>query len=232
LTGLNHCAKEVLAFPDYYPEVDTTLYPRTNIHRPSGDKDTDYGGRAWKATIKCTKPKSSELKGKAFAIKGSIAVAGVKCTNGMGGKLGEWIPNVDAMIVTRILDAGGVILGKGACEADCLSAVSDTAITGNVHNFYAQGYSTGGSSLGNARLISSGQVDMANGPDQGGSIRKPSANCGVVGMKPTWGLVPYTGVLTFEATLDHAGPMARTVQDCATLLEVIAGTNGIDDRQP
>jgi amidase len=85
LTGLNHCAKEVLAFPGYYPEVDTTLYPRINIHRPSGDKDTDSGGWTWKATIKCTKQKSNELKGKTLAIKDSIALAGVKCTNGMGG---------------------------------------------------------------------------------------------------------------------------------------------------
>jgi amidase len=75
-------------------------------------------------------------------------------------------------------------------------------------------------------------VDLAIGADQGGSIRLPSANCGIVGLKPTWGLVPYTGCISLEATIDHAGPMARTVQDCATLLEVIAGSDGIDDRQP
>lgn len=73
---------------------------------------------------------------------------------------------------------------------------------------------------------------MSVGTDQGGSLRKPSANCGLVCIKPTWGLVPYTGCLSLEATLDHAGPMARNVQDCATLLEVIAGNDGIDDRQP
>jgi amidase len=73
---------------------------------------------------------------------------------------------------------------------------------------------------------------MAIGADQGGSIRLPSANCGVVGLKPTWGLVPYTGCISLEPTIDHAGPMAKNVQDCATLLEVIAGTDGIDDRQP
>jgi amidase len=105
------------------------------------------------------------LKGKTFAIKDSIAISGVKCTNGMGGKSREWVPNVDATIVTRILDAGGVILGKATCEAGCLSAVSDTAITGNAHNLYAHEYSTGGSCSGNARLISSGQVDMVVGAD-------------------------------------------------------------------
>jgi amidase len=101
-----------------------------------------------------------------------------------------------------------------------------------VHNPYAYGYSTGGSSSGSARLVATGQVDMAIGTDQGGSLRKPSANCGLVCIKPTWGLVPYTGCLSLEATLDHAGPMARTVQDCATVLEVIAGNDGMDDRQP
>ncbi|KAH8669761.1 amidase signature domain-containing protein [Tricladium varicosporioides] len=232
LSGMNSCAKKVLALPDYYPPVDVTLYPRTDIHRPSGDEETDYGGWATKATIKCIQPKSDELKGKTLAIKDAIAVAGIKCGNGIGGKVGGWIPNVDATLVTRILDAGGLILGKSACEAGCLVAVSDTSNTGNVHNPYAYGYSTGGSSSGSARLVSTGQVDMAIGTDQGGSTRKPSANCGVVCIKPTWGLVPYTGCLSLEATLDHAGPIARNVQDCATLLEVIAGSDGIDDRQP
>jgi amidase len=101
-----------------------------------------------------------------------------------------------------------------------------------VHNPYAYGYSTGGSSSGSARLVATAQVDMAIGTDQGGSLRKPSANCGLVCIKPTWGLVPYTGCLSLEATLDHAGPMARTVQDCATVLGVIAGNDGMDDRQP
>jgi amidase len=109
---------------------------------------------------------------------------------------------------------------------------SDTSVTGPVHNPYAHGYSTGGSSSGCGRLLASGKVDMAIGTDQGGSIRLPSANCGVVGLKPTWGLVPYTGCISLEATIDHAGPMCKTVQDCATLLEVIAGSDGIDDRQP
>ncbi|CAG8973766.1 hypothetical protein HYALB_00006311 [Hymenoscyphus albidus] len=230
LSGLNHCAKEILTLPDYYPEVDTELYPRSDIHRPSGAEETDHGGWAWKATVRYTKPKSFELEGKTLAVKDNVAVAGVRCTNGTAAV--DWIPEVDATLVTRILDAGGVIKGKAACENNCFGAVSDTSVTGPVHNPYAHGYSTGGSSSGSGRLLASGQVDMAIGADQGGSIRLPSANCGVVGLKPTWGLVPYTGCISLEATIDHAGPMARTTQDCATLLEVIAGSDGIDDRQP
>ncbi|CAG8962219.1 hypothetical protein HYFRA_00005272 [Hymenoscyphus fraxineus] len=230
LSGLNHCAKEILTLPDYYPEVDTALYPRSDIHRPSGAEETDHGGWVWKATVRCMKPRSSELEGKTLAVKDNVAVAGVRCTNGTAAV--DWIPEVDATLVKRILDAGGVIKGKAACENNCFGAVSDTSVTGPVHNPYAHGYSTGGSSSGSGRLLASGQVDMAIGADQGGSIRLPSANCGVVGLKPTWGLVPYTGCISLEATIDHAGPMARTTQDCATLLEVIAGSDGIDDRQP
>lgn len=73
---------------------------------------------------------------------------------------------------------------------------------------------------------------MAIGGDQGGSIRIPATCCGVVGLKPTWGLVPYTGILSLDAAIDHTGPMARTVPDCARLLEAIAGADGWDDRQP
>jgi amidase len=118
---LNHCAKEILSLPDYYPIVDTSLYPRTDIHRPSGAKDTDYGGWAWKTTVKATNPKSSELEGKSVALKDNIALAGVQCTNGTGAV--DWVPQVDATLVTRILDAGGVVKGKAACENNCFGAV-------------------------------------------------------------------------------------------------------------
>lgn len=80
--------------------------------------------------------------------------------------------------------------------------------------------------------MATGSVDVAIGGDQGGSIRIPATCCGVVGLKPTWGLVPYTGILSLDAAVDHAGPMARNVPDCAALLEAIAGADGWDDRQP
>lgn len=121
LAGLNHCAKEILSIPDYYPAVDLELYPRNDIHRPVGPVDTDKGAWAWKATVKSTRPKSNELEGRTLAIKDNIAVAGVKCTNGTGAV--DWTPKVDATLVTRILDAGGVILGKAACENNCFGAV-------------------------------------------------------------------------------------------------------------
>jgi len=93
------------------------------------------------------------------------------------------------------------------------------------------GYSAGGSSSGSAAVVAAGEVPMAIGGDQGGSIRIPAAYCGIYGMKPTHGLVPYTGVMPIELTLDHTGPMTATVADNALLLEVLAGPDGLDPRQ-
>ncbi|MGR8920971.1 MAG: amidase, partial [Gammaproteobacteria bacterium] len=92
-------------------------------------------------------------------------------------------------------------------------------------------HSTGGSSSGSAALVAAGEVDMAIGGDQGGSIRMPASWCGVYGLKPTHGLVPYTGAFPIELTLDHLGPITRSVEDCAVMLEVIAGEDGMDPRQ-
>ncbi|KAI9746290.1 MAG: hypothetical protein M1818_000001 [Claussenomyces sp. TS43310] len=230
ISGLNACAKEVLEIEDYYPKVDFDLYPRTNVHRPEGPEATDKGGWAWKATVESSRPKNDLLKGVRVTLKDNIALANVQCTNGTGAV--DWVPAVDATLVTRILDAGATITGKAACENNCFGAISDTSVTGPVHNPHADGYSTGGSSSGSGRLVATGSCDMSVGADQGGSVRLPAANCGIVGLKPTWGLIPYTGVISLEATMDHVGPLARTVQDCATLLEVVAGSDGIDDRQP
>ncbi|KAI0490238.1 putative amidase [Xylaria cf. heliscus] len=209
------------------PRPDLEKYPRSDIHIP---EDTELGAWAAKVTAKCTSPKSDLLAGRTVALKDNIALAGVRCTNGTA--MVEWVPEIDATIATRIMDAGATILGKAACENACLEGVSCTSVTGRVHNPYAEGYNAGGSSSGSARLVATGSVDLAIGCDQGGSIRQPAAACGIVGLKPTWGLVPYTGILGLNATLDHAGPMARTVRDCALLLEAIAGPDGWDDRQP
>jgi len=100
-----------------------------------------------------------------------------------------------------------------------------------VHNPRKPGYSAGGSSSGSAALVAAGEVDMAIGGDQGGSIRIPASYCGIYGMKPTHGLVPYTGIMPIELTLDHSGPMTATVADNALLLEVLAGADGLDPRQ-
>ncbi|KAF8972555.1 amidase signature domain-containing protein [Flammula alnicola] len=141
-----------------------------------------------------------------------------------------WVPFVDATVVTRVLEEGGIIAGKATTESMCQSASSFTSCTGPVDNPYAPGRTSGGSSSGCAVLVADGTCDMAIGADQGGSIRMPSAFCGLVGVKPTFGLVPYTAIASNEWQHDYAGPMARTVADAALLLQVIAGADGLDDR--
>lgn len=114
----------------------------------------------------------------------------------------------------------------------CQSASSFTSCTGPVENPYAPGRTSGGSSSGCGALVANHEADMAIGADQGGSIRMPSAMCGLVGLKPTFGLVPYTATASNEWQHDYAGPMARNVRDAALLLQVIAGADGLDDRAP
>jgi amidase len=211
--------------------ADPTLpvkYPRQPGSRPTA-AENKLNAWYWKCSIKGAP--SGPLAGKKIAIKDNVCVAGVPMMNG-SNVLEGYVPEGDATIVTRILDAGGEIVGKSVCEHLCFSGGSHTSDTGPVLNPHDPKRSAGGSSSGSAALVVAGECDMAIGGDQGGSIRIPSAYCGCVGHKPTHGLVPYTGVFPIELTLDHTGPLARTAAECAVLLEVIAGPDGLDPRQP
>ena len=202
-------------------------YPRTTGHRPGGEENK-LNAWYWKCSIKGAP--TGKLAGRKFAIKDNVCVAGIPMMNGTA-VLEGYIPDIDATVVTRILDAGGEIAGKAVCESLCFSGGSHTSDPMPVHNPHKRGYSAGGSSSGSGALVAAGEVDMAIGGDQGGSIRIPACWCGIVGHKPTYGLVPYTGVFPIELTLDHTGPMARTVADVAVFLEAIAGPDGLDPRQ-
>ncbi|AQQ03885.1 amidase [Roseibium algicola] len=206
------------------PEV---AYPRTPGIRPEPE-DNPYNAWAVKTTI--AGARTGRLSGKRVAIKDNVCVAGVPMMNG-ATILEGYVPEIDATIVTRMLDEGAVILGKAVCEYYCASGGSHTSANGAVENPVVPGYNAGGSSSGSTALVVSGAVDMATGGDQGGSIRIPASYCGAVGLKPTHGLVPYTGVFAVELTVDHAGPITRTVADNALMLEVIAGPDGLDPRQ-
>ncbi|SFU55896.1 amidase [Methylobacterium sp. 174MFSha1.1] len=212
------------ALPDHIPPVK---YPRTPGTRPSPEENP-LGAWYWKSEVKGAD--TGKLAGKTVALKDNVALAGVPMMNG-ASTLEGFVPATDATIVTRMLDAGATILGKAVCEHFCLSGGSHTSDPGPVHNPHRMGYSAGGSSSGSGALVAAGEVDMAIGGDQGGSIRIPAAYCGIYGMKPTHGLVPYTGVMPIETTIDHTGPMTASVADNALLLEVLAGPDGLDPRQ-
>ena len=210
--------------PDFVPTVH---YPRTPGYQPSG-AENQYNAWARKVSIKGAA--AGPLSGKRVVLKDSICLAGVPLSAGTSFLQG-YVPDVDATVVTRILDAGGEIVGKAMSEYLCSSGGSHTSWPQPVLNPLNRTYSAGGSSSGSAALIAAGEADMSLGGDQGGSIRIPAAWCGIVGMKPTYGLIPYTGMFPIEWTLDHTGPMSTTVEDNALLLEVLAGPDGLDPRQ-
>jgi amidase len=194
-------------------------------------EDADNPLGAWYVRTAIHGADDGPLAGRTVAIKDNTAVAGVPMMNG-SHTLEGFVPSRDATVVSRLLQAGATIAGKVVCEDLCFSGGSHTSVTGPVRNPWDRSRTTGGSSSGSAAVVASGEVDLALGGDQGGSIRMPSAFSGIVGHKPTHGLVPYTGAFPIELTLDHLGPMARTVADAARMLDVIAGRDGLDPRQP
>ena len=210
--------------PDNLPAVK---YPRTPGRRPSPEENKH---NAWYYKTRIEGAPQGKLKGKTVVAKGNVMVAGVPMMNG-ASTLEGYVPEIDATVVTRLLDAGATLLGKAHCEYFCLSGGSHTNATGPVHNPHKMGYSAGGSSSGSAVLVALGEADLAIGGDQGGSIRMPASFCGIYGMKPTHGLVPYTGIMPIEIYVDHTGPMTATVKDNALMLEAIAGPDGYDPRQ-
>ncbi|KAL1612213.1 hypothetical protein SLS60_000437 [Paraconiothyrium brasiliense] len=226
LAAVHDVAEHVLALPDYTARADIDRYPRKNIIRPSPE-DQDYGA-AWahKFSIQGN-PRGTLLKGKMVCLKDNIAVAGVPQFFGTDA-IPAWTSGADATVVTRALEAGADIVGTTICENFCNSTSSYTSAQGTVHNPYAEGYSAGGSTSGGSALVGGGLVDIAIGADQGGSIRVPSSFC--VGLKPTHGLVPYTGISSSDAINDHAGPIARNVRDIALCLDAISGRDDYDDR--
>ncbi len=196
--------------------------------RPS-DEENPLGAWYWRCEIR--DGADGPLAGKRIAVKDNTNVAGIPMMN--GSRLVEgFVPAFDATVVTRILEAGGTIAGKAVCEHLCFSGGSHTSDTGPVRNPHDPQRNAGGSSSGSAALVVAGAADMAIGGDQGGSIRVPASYCGCYGLKPSFGLVPYTGAAPIERTLDHLGPMAATPRDLAVLLTVIAGPDGFDPRQP
>eukprot|EP00759_Apiculatamorpha_spiralis_P013144 PhF_6_TR19940/c0_g1_i2/m.29015/K01426/E3.5.1.4, amiE; amidase len=201
-------------------------------HAPHPD-DNKYNAWAWRTDIVVPATPGSTtkrpLEGIKIALKDNVCVQGVPMCDG-SRILQNYVSRSDATIVTRMLEAGAHITGKAHCEDLCLSGGSFSCAYGPVRNPYDILRQSGGSSSGSAVLVAVGAVDVAIACDQGGSIRIPSCWCGVVGLKPTWSLVPYTGIASMEPTLDHAGPVARTVKEAAALLEVIAGYDLMDSR--
>ena len=198
-------------------------------HRPTDDEDPL---NAFIRKCRVEGAASGPLKGKTIGLKDHIAVAGIPLTFG-SHLMDGYIPDFDATIVNRVLSAGGTITGKLNMEdfsfgGPGISGVGDYGRPLNPHN---HDFVTGGSSSGAGAAVAGGYVDIAFGGDQGGSVRIPAAWCGIVGIIATHGLIPHTGVFGLDPTVDFTGPMARTVEDVATVFQCVAGADGFDPRQ-
>ena len=165
------------------------------------------------------------LHGVPFSVKDTLDTAGVRTTLG-ALRFAERVPKEDAVVVARFHAAGAILVGKTTTPEFAHKGVTDSALFGATRNPWASAYTCGGSSGGAAVAAATGMGPLAIGTDEGGSIRIPASYCGVVGLKPTFGLIPRVPVGVAEL-LTHLGPLCRTVEDAALFLSVTAGR---DDR--
>jgi aspartyl-tRNA(Asn)/glutamyl-tRNA(Gln) amidotransferase subunit A len=167
------------------------------------------------------------LHGIPIALKDLIDTAGVR-TTAASSLFKDRIPTQDAEVCRRLKTAGAVLLGKLNLHEFAYGGSSAISYFGPVHNPWNLDYSPGGSSGGSAAAVAAHLCYGAIGSDTGGSVRQPAAYCGIVGFKPTYGRVSTRGVIPLSWSLDHLGPMTRTVKDAALLLQVIAGYDAQD----
>ena len=170
------------------------------------------------------------LSGRRVAVKDAVAIAGIPLTCG-SRILQDFVPSEDSVVADRILRAGGEIVAITNMDDLAFSGGGESSWYGATLNPWDRGRSAGGSSGGSAAALFYEGVDVSVGADQGGSIRVPAAWCGVIGLKPTHGLVPYVGITGIDQTFDHCGPMGRSTADVAAMLQAIAGRHEQDPRQ-
>lgn len=208
--------------------VENVAAERSVGQRPSRAEDP-YNAIARRCRVVAEAPTGGLLKGVRVSVKDSISIGGIPITAG-SEFLGSYVPPRDSVVVERVLAAGGEIVAVTTMDDLALSVAGDACATGTVRNPHDPGRVAGGSSAGAAAGLFYEGIDVALGTDQGGSVRVPASCCGVIGHKPTFGLVPYTGALGLDPTLDHIGPLGRSAEQVARLLEAIAGPHPADPR--
>ena len=209
------------------PMVSTAREPG---YRPSAEEDP-LNAWMWKCRIEGAA--EGLLAGKTVSYKDHVAVAGIPMSFGSFALEG-FIPDFDATVVTRVLKEGGTIIGKNVMNGlsggfGTGGAIGDYGRPLNPHD---HDHVTGGSSSGSAAAVAAGEVDISFGGDQGGSIRIPAAFSGIVGHKPTFGLLSHFGIsFGSDQSIDYTGPLTRTVEDAAAILQATAGYDPYDPRQ-
>lgn len=167
------------------------------------------------------------LSGKAVAIKDNLCIQGWPTTAG-SRILENFVPPYTATVVERLRKAGARLVGKTNMDEFAMGSSTENSAYGVTRNPWDLERVPGGSSGGSAAAVAAGLCDLALGTDTGGSIRQPAAFCGITGLKPTYGRVSRYGCIAYGSSLDQIGPLAYTADDCAKMLQVIAGPDPLD----